>query len=272
NKLGLPNASLSRFRAMLARPHGLVLVTGPTGSGKTTTLYSAIELIKGIQRNVVTVEDPVEYQLDLINQVQVRSETGMSFAAALRAILRQDPDVIMVGEIRDRETAETAIGAALTGHLVLSTLHTNDAASAVTRLVDMGVDRFKIAASLVGVVAQRLVRVLCPQCRELFYPASHELAWIRDATAGREIQTSADGGYVRARGCSHCFETGYRGRVGLYELLDAHSELRTLINDGATLDQLRAAARGPNLASEGLRLAAEHQTSLDEVARIAIHE
>ena len=161
NQLGLPNDSLSTVRRMLSRPHGLVLVTGPTGSGKTTTLYSAIELIKGVERNVITVEDPVEYQLELINQVQVQSDSGVSFAHALRSILRQDPDVIMVGEIRDRETAETAIQAALTGHLVLSTLHTNDSAAAITRLVDMGVERFKIAASLVGVVAQRLMRNLC---------------------------------------------------------------------------------------------------------------
>ena len=154
NKLGLPNESLTSVRRMLGRPHGLVLVTGPTGSGKTTTLYSAIELIKGIERNIVTVEDPVEYQLELINQVQVAKETGMTFAQALRSILRQDPDVIMVGEIRDRETAETAIQAALTGHLVLSTLHTNDSAAAITRLMDMGVESFKIAASLVGIIAQ----------------------------------------------------------------------------------------------------------------------
>lgn len=172
NRLGLPNDSLSVFRRMLARPHGLVLVTGPTGSGKTTTLYSAIELIKGIERNVITVEDPVEYQLELINQVQVQHETGVTFAQALRSILRQDPDVIMVGEIRDRETAETAIQAALTGHLVLSTLHTNDSASAITRLVDMGVERFKIAASLVGVIAQRLVRNLCTDCKETYYPSA----------------------------------------------------------------------------------------------------
>ncbi|MDG2220376.1 MAG: ATPase, T2SS/T4P/T4SS family [Rubripirellula sp.] len=262
NRLGLSNDSLSLAHGMLSRPHGLVLVTGPTGSGKTTTLYSAIELIKGIERNVITVEDPVEYQLDLINQVQVQSENGVTFAKALRSILRQDPDVIMVGEIRDRETAEMAIQAALTGHLVLSTLHTNDSASAITRLVDMGVQRFKIAAALVGVIAQRLLRTLCTDCQEPFYPSARVLQEMHYSGNVRHA-------FARGRGCSQCFESGYRGRVGVYELLQCNSSLRGLINEGANLDALRQANQGPTLLSEGMRLAAAGVTSLEEVSRVA---
>lgn len=263
NQLGMPNESLSVAHRMLSRPHGLVLVTGPTGSGKTTTLYSAIELIKGVERNVITVEDPVEYQLELINQVQVQAENGVTFAKALRSILRQDPDVIMIGEIRDRETAEMAIQAALTGHLVLSTLHTNDSASAITRMLDMGVDRFKIAAALVGVIAQRLVRNLCPNCQESFYPPARML---------EELHFPGDtkGNFARSRGCSECFESGYRGRSGVYELLESGAEIRNLINAGADLDQLRAALDGPTLLSEGMRMAASGATSLEEVARVAL--
>ena len=263
NQLGLPQDSLSVVRRMLGRPHGLVLVTGPTGSGKTTTLYSAIELIKGVERNVITVEDPVEYQIELINQVHVQHEAGMTFAQALRSILRQDPDVIMVGEIRDRETAETAIQAALTGHLVLSTLHTNDSPSAVTRLMDMGVERFKIAASLVGVVAQRLVRNLCVNCKETYYPSSALLDEIGYQGDNRHA-------FARSRGCADCFESGYRGRTGIYELFESTPEIRGLINDNATLETLRRARRGPSLLTEGLRLAETNVTSLEEVGRVAM--
>ena len=265
DRLGLPQDSLACARRMLSRPHGLVLVTGPTGSGKTTTLYSAIELIKGIERNVITVEDPVEYQLELINQVQVAKETGMTFAKALRSILRQDPDVIMVGEIRDRETAETAIQAALTGHLVLSTLHTNDSAAAITRLVDMGIENFKIAASLVGIIAQRLMRKICDKCSETYYPTSTMLNELRFDGDMRQ-------GFSRSRGCAECFESGYRGRSGVYELFEMTPDIRSMINDGAALEQLRGARNGPTILSEGLRLAANHVTSLEEVGRVALVE
>ena len=265
NKLGLPSDSLTIMRRMLSRPHGLVLVTGPTGSGKTTTLYSAIELVKGVERNVITVEDPVEYQLELINQVQVQNESGVTFAQALRSILRQDPDVIMVGEIRDRETAETAIQAALTGHLVLSTLHTNDSASAITRLVDMGVERFKIAASLVGVVAQRLMRNLCPSCRESYYPSSKLLEELHYTGDRRHA-------FARSRGCSECYESGYRGRSGVYELFECTQDIRSMINSEASLDQLRASHTGPTLLSEGLLLAQSCTTSLEEVGRVTLSE
>ncbi|TWU59892.1 Type II secretion system protein E [Rubripirellula tenax] len=263
NKLGMTDHALESANRMLKRPHGLVLVTGPTGSGKTTTLYSAIELIKGVQRNIVTVEDPVEYQLELINQVQVQTDTGMTFAKALRSILRQDPDVIMVGEIRDRETAETAIQAALTGHLVLSTLHTNDSASAVTRLIDMGVERFKISAALVGVVAQRLVRNLCPHCKETYYPPAKLLAEMKYEGDTRHP-------FAQSRGCTQCFESGYRGRSGIYEMLESDSTLRGLINAGADLDAIRAAHTGQTLMTEGLRLAADGITSLEEISRVAM--
>ncbi len=264
--LGFPADSLATFRRMLSRPHGMVLVTGPTGSGKTTTLYSAIELVKGVERNIVTVEDPVEYQLPLINQVNVSVDTGLSFASALRSILRQDPDVIMVGEIRDRETAEMAIQASLTGHLVLSTLHTNDTVSAITRLIDMGVEPFKISAALVGVVAQRLVRSVCQACREPFYPP---------ATLLRELEYRGDARrqFSRGVGCPQCFESGYRGRSGVYELLEVDSELRSLVNRSADLEALRRHHRSSgatSLVQAALRLAETGVTSIDEVTRLAI--
>lgn len=264
--LGFPTDSLTSFRRMLTRPHGLVLVTGPTGSGKTTTLYSAIELVKGVERNIVTVEDPVEYQLPMINQVQVSGDSGLGFASALRSILRQDPDVIMVGEIRDRETAETAIQAALTGHLVLSTLHTNDSASSITRLVDMGVEPFKIAAALVGVVAQRLVRAVCKNCREPFYPPAPLLREL-------EYQGDARRQFSRGIGCPQCFESGYRGRCGVYELLEIDSAMRTLICRSSDLETLRNYHRsqgGRSLVQEAMRLAEAGTTSVDEVTRLAV--
>jgi type IV pilus assembly protein PilB len=264
--LGFPNDSLASFRRMLTRPHGLVLVTGPTGSGKTTTLYSAIELVKGVERNIVTVEDPVEYQLPMINQVQVSGDSGLGFASALRSILRQDPDVIMVGEIRDRETAETAIQAALTGHLVLSTLHTNDSVSSITRLVDMGVEPFKIAAALVGVVAQRLVRAVCKNCREPFYPPAPLLREL-------EYQGDARRQFSKGIGCPQCFESGYRGRCGVYELLEIDSAMRTLICRSTDLETLRNHHRsqgGRSLVQEAMRLAETGATSIDEVTRLAV--
>jgi type IV pilus assembly protein PilB len=267
-RLGIPESQFARLKRMLGRPYGLMLVTGPTGSGKTTTLYSAIELIKSVHRNIVTVEDPVEYQLELINQVQTGGSKTMTFANCLRAILRQDPDVIMVGEIRDSETAEVAIQAALTGHLVLSTLHTNDSASAVTRLVDMGVDTFKIAAALVGVIAQRLVRTICPHCRITYYPSA-EMLDVLHYKGDRRRQ------FLKGEGCPQCYDTGFKGRIGIYEILEATRELRQTIGEGATLDTLKTKIResgGVLLLDEGLRLAEEGKTSLDEVMRVALFE
>ena len=211
-RLGVPPLQLTKIQKMLHRPHGLILVTGPTGSGKTTTLYSAVETIKHAGCNVVTVEDPVEYQLDLVNQVQVNSARQVTFASALRSILRQDPDIILVGEIRDAETAEVAIQAALTGHLVLSTLHTNDTASTITRLRDMGIPPYKISASLAGIVAQRLVRKICLKCRTTHFPTSEQALLIGYSETPHRP-------FNRGEGCSHCFDTGYAGRQGIYEVL-----------------------------------------------------
>ena len=268
NELGMPDNQLDVVQGMLAKPYGLVLVTGPTGSGKTTTLYSAIELIKSVHHNIVTVEDPVEYQLELINQVQTGGARAMTFANILRSILRQDPDVIMVGEIRDAETAEVAIQAALTGHLVLSTLHTNDSASAVTRLLDMGIASYKIAASLVGVIAQRLVRTVCPHCRANYYPTAEYLAMIRyDGDTRRQ--------FTRGEGCTQCYDTGFQGRLGLYEILEATREVRKLIGDGADLETLRShqmQAGKQTLLQEGIRLAESGRTSLEEVVRVAFFD
>jgi type IV pilus assembly protein PilB len=264
-ELGVPDNILSELRLALSRPHGLLLVTGPTGSGKTTTLYSAVELIKSIARNIVTVEDPVEYQLELINQVQVSATKSMSFAGVLRSILRQDPDVIMVGEIRDAETAEMAIQAALTGHLVLSTLHTNDSPTAITRLIDMGIAPFKISASLAGVLAQRLVRTLCPNCRTPYYPTAQVLEMLR-YRGDRRRQ------FHKGSGCQQCFDTGFRGRTGIYEFLRCTTEMKELITNGAGVDELWALHRrqaGSTLLEEGLKRAEEGVTSIDEIMRVA---
>jgi type IV pilus assembly protein PilB len=267
-KLGFENKSLVDTLRMLNRPHGLFIVCGPTGSGKTTTLYSAIEHLKGPQRNVVTVEDPVEYQLEMINQVPVGSEHGLTFATALRSILRQDPDVILVGEIRDRETAEIAVQAALTGHLVLSTLHTNDAAGAITRLQDMGIEQFKIAASLVGIVAQRLLRTVCPHCRTAHYPSAQLLQELRYRGDQRRA-------FIRGTGCVKCFDTGFQGRAGIYEILEITPEIRELLGQGEGADGVRRAHRragGQSLLDEGIRLAEGELTSLEEVGRVALFD
>lgn len=267
-QLGIASAQLTVIKQMLARPHGLVLVTGPTGSGKTTTLYSAIELIKSINSNIVTVENPVEYQLDLVNQIQTGGSTDMSFAHVLRSILRQDPDIIMVGEIRDAETAEIAIQAALTGHLVLSTLHTNDSASAVTRLTDMGIAPYKISAALVGVVAQRLVRTICPACRTTHYPRADYLAMLHYQGDNRRQ-------FSRGEGCDACFDTGLKGRQGIYEVLVADAKFRDLITKEASLPELREAIKeqgGTSLLDEGIALAEAGETSLDEIVRVALFD
>jgi len=265
DRLGVPDDLLGQINRMLAKPYGLLLVTGPTGSGKTTTLYSAIELIKSVQRNIVTVEDPVEYQLELINQVQVSATQGMSFAKVLRSTLRQDPDVIMVGEIRDAETAEVAIQAGLTGHLVLSTLHTNNSAGAVTRLLDMGIESFKIAAALIGVIAQRLVRNICPNCRSQYFPSADVLEMIH-------YQGDKRRQFTQGEGCSQCYDSGFQGQTGIYEVLTATRQLRELIArdpDIETIRQCHLKEGGTLLLDQGIRLAEDGQTSLDEVMRVA---
>lgn len=266
DKLGVPANQLSKFKNILRRPHGLALVTGPTGSGKTTTLYSCVETIKHSGANIVTVEDPVEYQLEMVNQVQVNTARQMTFANVLRSILRQDPDIILVGEIRDAETAEVAIQAALTGHLVLSTLHTNDSASSVTRLMDMGIPSYKISAALVGVVAQRLVRKICSRCRSTYYPTPEQFR-LAGYSEAPKLQ------FARGQGCEACFDTGYAGRQGVFEVMQVDSSIRDLINREASLDDLRRglkAQSGSTLLDEA-RVAAEHGiTTIDEAIRVAL--
>lgn len=266
--LGFPRDLLTQVKQLLRKPYGLLLVSGPTGCGKTTTLYSALELIKSVQRNIVTVEDPVEYRVDLVNQIQVNEAKGLTFPKALRSVLRQDPDVIMVGEIRDSETAHVAVQAALTGHLVLSTIHTNDAVGAVVRLTDMGVESFKVAASLVGVISQRLVRMICPQCQTSYYPPTGFLDSLH-------YQGDKHRSFVRGEGCRDCYDTGFKGRIGVYEVFVVDEEVRKLISRNASSDTLRECHRGHGggtLLESALRLAEDQKTSLDEVMRVTFFE
>jgi len=262
-KLGMDDATLAQMDRLILEPHGIVLVTGPTGSGKTTTLYAALSRLDATALNIMTVEDPIEYDLDGISQTQVNTRIEMSFARALRTILRQDPDVVMIGEIRDLETAQIAVQASLTGHLVFATLHTNDAVSAVTRLVDMGVEPFLLASSLIGVVAQRLVRRLCLQCRKPF---------VADATELRTLGfTPADGTLYSAQGCPACNLSGYRGRTGIYELIMVDDDLRRLVHDRASEQTLRThvVSRGMrSLRDDGMRWAGQGVISLEEVIRV----
>ena len=266
--LGMAPHILDATKRLIRKPHGLLLVTGPTGSGKTTTLYSALELMKSVSTNITTVEDPVEYQMEQINQVQIDKQRNFDFATALRSILRQDPDIIMVGEIRDATTAAIAVQAALTGHLVLSTLHTNDAASAVTRLADMGVDSYKVAAALVGVIAQRLVRRICPDCKNSYYPTAEYLAAINYKGETRRT-------FSKGAGCRQCFDTGYKGRVGIYEVLESDQKLRDLIVHDSNIESVRkwfTDGGGKTLMASGCELAEKEMTSLEEVARIAMFD
>jgi general secretion pathway protein E len=262
-KLGMDDRTLLEMDGLIRKPHGIVLVTGPTGSGKTTTLYAALSRLDATALNIMTVEDPIEYDLDGISQTQVNPRIEMSFARALRTILRQDPDVVMIGEIRDQETAQIAVQASLTGHLVFATLHTNDAVSAITRLVDMGVEPFLLASSLIGVGAQRLVRRLCLECRKPFAANTAQLRALGLAPT--------DGTLYSAQGCDACSGTGYRGRTGIYELLTIDDEFRRLIHDRASEQTLRAHAlsRGMrSLRDDGMRWAGQGLISLEEVVRV----
>jgi general secretion pathway protein E len=262
-RLGMDDATLAKMDRLILEPHGIVLVTGPTGSGKTTTLYAALSRLDASELNIMTVEDPIEYDLDGISQTQVNTRIEMDFARALRTILRQDPDVVMIGEIRDLETAQIAVQASLTGHLVFATLHTNDAVSAVTRLVDMGVEPFLLASSVIGVVAQRLVRRLCMECRKPFAADAAQLQALGLAPT--------DGTLYTAQGCPACNRTGYRGRTGIYELLMVDDDLRKLIHDRASEQTLRAhvQARGMrSLRDDGMRWAGQGIISLEEVVRV----
>jgi general secretion pathway protein E len=261
-RLGMSPATLDTMQRLTQQPHGIVLVTGPTGSGKTTTLYAALSCIDASVTNVMTVEDPVEYDLDGISQTQVNPRIDMSFARALRAILRQDPDVIMIGEIRDLETAQIAVQSSLTGHLVLATLHTNDTASAITRLTDMGIEPFLLSSSVVGVLAQRLVRRLCHDCREAYTPDEAELALL--AGHGKPVLL------YRPVGCPSCNHTGYRGRTGIYELLEVDETLHGMIHARESEQRLRdhATRHGmKSLRDDGLRWVIAGETALEEVIR-----
>jgi general secretion pathway protein E len=267
--LGMSRETLRAIDRLILEPHGILLVTGPTGSGKTTTLYAALSRLPRGSANMMTVEDPVEYALDGVAQTQVNPRIDLTFARALRAILRQDPDVIMIGEIRDLETAQIAVQASLTGHLVLATLHTNDAASAITRLADMGVEPYLLASSLLGVLAQRLVRTLCEQCRTASEPSEGERKLLDD------LDLHASQRVWQATGCATCNETGFAGRTGIYELLQIDDVLRRLIHDGAGELALRdAALRGGmrRLRQDGARLVADGSTSLAELTRVTREE
>lgn len=261
-RLGMPADTLAALRQLLAKPHGILLVTGPTGSGKTTSLYAALSSLNDQTRNILTVEDPIEYHLPGVGQMPVNPKVDMTFARGLRAILRQDPDVVMVGEIRDRETAEIAVQASLTGHLVLSTLHTNTAVGAVTRLVDMGVDAYLLASSLVGILAQRLLRTLCPHCKTA-YSAD-------EATCERlGLDSAAPPQLFRAVGCDQC-QHGYRGRIGIYELISVTPAVSVLIHQGASeqalIEETRKVSR--SLFQDGRQRVLEGVTSLDELLRV----
>jgi general secretion pathway protein E len=265
--LGFDGEPRARLHQILEQPYGILLVTGPTGSGKSTTLYTALARLNTQERKIITVEDPVEYQLPGINQIQVKAAIGMTFAGALRAIVRQDPDIIMVGEMRDLETARIAVQSALTGHVVLSTLHTNDAASGVTRLLDMGVEDYLLTSTVNGILAQRLVRRLCPHCRETYSPLP-ELAvrFARLHRGGEPILLS------RAVGCALCNETGYRGRLAIAEVLLMTDPIRKLILSHATATEIQRVAMEEGMTTlyqDGLRKALEGRTTVEEVLRVA---
>jgi len=264
-ELGMGTRELSSLERVLQLPHGIVLVTGPTGSGKTSTLYTALHEINDAERKIITIEDPIEYQLRGVNQIQVSEKSGLTFARGLRSILRHDPDVILVGEIRDQETAQIAVQASLTGHLVFSTLHTNDAPGAITRLVDMGVEPYLVASSLEAVLAQRLVRVLCPHCKEA---DASPTARAFKSSLGIEPETVV----YRAVGCRECRQTGYHGRRAIFEWMDTNSEIRQLILDSASSDLLRAAAVRSGmrtLAEDGRRLIESGLTTIDEILSVS---
>jgi general secretion pathway protein E len=265
--LGFPARELAQFDQLIHKPYGMILVTGPTGSGKTTTLYAALERINSSEKKIITIEDPVEYRLSGVTQMQVKPGIGLTFARGLRHIVRQDPDVVLVGEIRDRETAEIAIHAALTGHLVFSTLHTNDAAGAVTRLLEMGIEDFLLASAILGILAQRLVRLICPECRTAVAPdfAGQEWRQIR-SDIGAEPEQLFSG-----RGCPACAQTGYQGRSGIYELLLVDDGIRPLILQRADANSLRkqAMAQGMRtLAGDGWDKVAQGLTTVEEVLRV----
>ena len=263
NKLGFAPKILDRFKSLVRKPYGLIIVCGPTGSGKTTTLYSALTMLNTIEKNIVTIEDPVEYQLEMVNQSQVKEGIGLTFAKILKHTLRQDPDIVMVGEIRDRETAETAIQASLTGHMVLSTLHTNDSPSAITRLLEMGVESYLISSSLLACLAQRLVRTICPACKTAYYAPKSVLKELAiDEDEKKQL--------FKGKGCSECYDSGFKGRLGLYELLELDEGLQSLILQNPTSDALKGYLQETGhrtLKDLGYEKVLEGVTTIEEVAR-----
>lgn len=266
DELGMDAHTDRIFRQMIKRSEGIILVTGPTGSGKTTTLYSVLSEIYEDSLNIMTIEDPIEYHIPKIAQMGVHPKIDLTFSKGLRHILRQDPDVIMIGEIRDLETAQIAIQSSLTGHLVLSTLHTNDAPSAITRLVDMGIEPYLLSSSLIGVLAQRLVRRICESCKEIDYPTSHDLELLEE-----EIEEGLV--FYKGKGCSNCFQTGYLGRLGIYELMNVKGEVKKKIGESIESHELRSHAIKDGLITlkqQGLRLIKEGKTTLEEVLRVAL--
>jgi len=265
NNLGFDADLLESFKALVRSSHGLILVCGPTGSGKTTTLYSGISLLNTPERNIITVEDPVEYQIPNINQNQVNAAIGLKFATFIRHALRQDPDVIMVGEIRDRETAEIAIQASLTGHLVLSTLHTNDSPSSITRLLEMGIEPYLLSSSLLASLSQRLVRTICPDCKAAYYPTEVEMKAL--GIASKKAQK-----LYRGEGCRSCYDSGYEGRTGIHELLTMDAELQATILENPTIDEIRQHCQTNGyrgLKAAGYQKVIDHQTTLEEVHRVS---
>ena len=268
--LGMQQDNFAQFRRLITRPHGIILVTGPTGSGKTTTLYAALHEVYTPEKKIITIEEPVEYELAGANQIAVRPEIGLTFATGLRHIVRQDPDIIMVGEIRDRETADISIHAALTGHLVFSTVHTNDAATAITRLIDLGLEPYLINATLEGIVAQRLVRRICPNCREEYEPTPEAVL-----SLGLRPEEVKGKKFYRGRGCDRCNNIGYYGRMGIFEILVMNDELREMMLQDASTQELRTASRKFGcraLRESGLLAIYDGLTTIEEVARVTLAE
>ncbi len=264
--LGLDERNLGLLDTLIHYSHGIIFVTGPTGSGKTTTLYAVLQKINSLEKNILTIEDPIEYNLNDVSQIQVSAKKGLTFASGLRSLLRQDPDIMMVGEVRDIETARIAIQSALTGHLVFSTLHTNDAPGAVTRMLDIGIDPYLISSSLIGVVAQRLVRLICSRCKEAYMPADKEVKEI-----GLELSQIPEGVLYRGKGCNHCMGTGYWNRAGIYEILPMTDSIRTLILDRAganAIKQLAVQESMKTLRMDGAQKVLKGETSVEEVLRV----
>jgi type II secretory ATPase GspE/PulE/Tfp pilus assembly ATPase PilB-like protein len=260
--LGFSEKDLKDFDKIIKQPYGIILVTGPTGSGKTTTLYSALYTINSMDKNIITVEDPVEYEMPLIRQTQVNPKAGLTFAAGLRSILRQDPDVVMVGEIRDKETADIAIQASLTGHLVFSTLHTNDAPSAVTRLIDMGVEPFLISSSVIGILAQRLVRKICPECKEKSAVPSE---------VAKQLGLKGEAVFYHGKGCKNCKASGYTGRIGIFEFLHVTEGIKKMIIGRASADDLKKKALEEGMKTlrvDGIDKVKLGMTTVEEILRV----